>query len=320
MTMKNVKNAHFLQVDNQAPWFVEEMGAIILPSSDAYEEYAWTRKYFIKKPKEGYFVWVKEQIGFPLTTCLTIASPKITQKLVNLVVVESGVKSEMHEACTAASGNLCGVHAGYSKIVLREGASLKIKHFHNWGDKDKVDSGIDFVLEKGAKLSYEYKCMQAPKKLKATNNVFLEKDSSVNLGVMLLAKKSEVDLNESIFLNGNGSRGVSRQKLVGDKKSEIMAKSKMVANAAGTGHLDCTGLLLSNNATVTAIPELVNKNKKASLTHEASVGKIAEENLNYLRSRGLTEGQAIDLIVTGFLGEEELLVAKGEGIFFKQNM
>jgi len=296
MTMKNVKNAHFLQVDNQAPWFVEEMGAIILPSSDAYEEYAWARKYFIKKPKEGYFVWVKEQIGFPLTTCLTIASPKITQKLVNLVVVESGVKSEMHEACTAASGNLCGVHAGYSKIVLREGASLKIKHFHNWGDKDKVDSGIDFVLEKGAKLSYEYKCMQAPKKLKATNNVFLEKDSSVNLGVMLLAKKSEVDLNESIFLNGNGSRGVSRQKLVGDKKS------------------------LSNNATVTAIPELVNKNKKASLTHEASVGKIAEENLNYLRSRGLTEGQAIDLIVTGFLGEEELLVAKGEGIFFKQNM
>lgn len=96
--------------------------------------------------------------------------------------------------------------------------------------------------------------------------------------------------------------------MVGDKKSRIIAHSKMIANDARTGHLDCMGLLLAEDSSINAIPELVNKHKDASLTHEASVGKISEEVLNYLRNRGLTEAQAIDLIVSGFLGEEESII------------
>jgi hypothetical protein len=49
------------------------------------------------------------------------------------------------------------------------------------------------------------------------------------------------------------------------------------------------------------VPELVNENKDALLTHEASIGRISEEELNYLRARGLSENEAIDLIVAGFL-------------------
>jgi Fe-S cluster assembly scaffold protein SufB len=71
------------------------------------------------------------------------------------------------------------------------------------------------------------------------------------------------------------------------------------------------GLLLAEDSSINAIPELVNNHKDASLTHEASVGKISEEVLNYLRSRGLTEDQAIDLIVSGFLGEEEPITVEG---------
>lgn len=92
-------------------------------------------------------------------------------------------------------------------------------------------------------------------------------------------------------------------------KSSLVAR--WLQNDAGTGHVDCMGLLLSENSSVQAIPELINRNKDASLTHEASVGKISEETLNYLRSRGLTENEAINLIVTGFLGEEEPIIIKG---------
>jgi len=318
--MKNVRNAHFLQIDNNEPQLIGELGAIILPSAQAYEQYKWTRKYFEQKPAEGYFVWIKEQLGYPLNTCLTIASPKISQRLNNLVVLEKGLKSEIHEACTAVTGNLCGVHAGYSKIVLKQGAELNIKHFHSWGKKDRVDSKIDFVLEQEARLFYVYKCLKPPGKLKTKNNTFIKKGASANFLSTLLAKQTKTDIEETIYLNGKQANGISRLRVVADKRSEIIAKSRIVADSAGTGHLDCTGLLLSNNSTVIATPELVNKNKQASLTHEASVGKIAEENLNYLRSRGLTESEAINLIVSGFLGEEEPLVINGQTILSEQNM
>ncbi len=68
------------------------------------------------------------------------------------------------------------------------------------------------------------------------------------------------------------------------------------------------GLLLDGNSSIDAVPELLNKNKDATLTHEASIGRISEEELSYLRSRGLTEDEAIGLIVTGFLGEEEIIL------------
>jgi Fe-S cluster assembly scaffold protein SufB len=80
------------------------------------------------------------------------------------------------------------------------------------------------------------------------------------------------------------------------------------------------GLLLSDSGSIVAEPKLVNRNKDASLTHEASVGKISEDILNYLRSRGLTEDQAIDLVVTGFLGEQEEIVIDGSNIQSKQYM
>lgn len=312
--MKNVKNADYLQIDNQSPQLVEKPGVVILSSATAYRKFKWTRDYFKCKPEEGYFVWVKKQIDYPLTTCITIASEHISQVPMNLVVIEEGIKTEMHGVCNAVKKDLQGVHTGYSKFVLKENSELKINNFHSWGQKDTVISGIDFMVEKSAKLTYTYRCLQTPMELKATSQTFLNDNSSANLMVTVQAKDSKIDMSDFTFLNGNKSNGISRVRMVGDKRSEITVHSQMIANAAGTGHLDCMGLLLAKDSTINAIPSLINKNKEAALTHEASVGKISEENLNYLRCRGLTEDKAIDLIVAGFLGEEESLIIEGQTV------
>ncbi len=77
--------------------------------------------------------------------------------------------------------------------------------------------------------------------------------------------------------------------------------SKIEAIAPSKGHLDCQGLLAAKTAKISFVPGLVCKNKDAQITHEASIGKISEEELTYLRMRGLTEDEAIDLIINGFL-------------------
>jgi len=316
--MKNVEGVNttpnYWQIDHKVKNIFKEKGVVVLPSSEAWEKFKWVRTYLKRKPKEGYFIWVKQSVGFPLITCVSICSSNIFQNLMNLILIEKNVKAEINGFCNATKKNLCGNHKGHSKIILKKDSELKMNHFHSWGKKDKVAFRLDFLLKKGAKLSHNYKCLEIPKKLKTENNTFLEENSSANFVTTVLAKNGEVDIYDSTFLNGRKSNGISRIRMVGDKKSKILAHSKMIANAAGTGHLDCMGLLLAKNSNIKAIPELINKNKNASLTHEASIGKISEEVLSYLRSRGLTEDEAIDLIVAGFLGEEEPLIIKGRPI------
>jgi len=313
--MKNAKNVNFLQVDNKSPQLIKKPGVVILPSVEAFAKLGWTRRHFGRKPKEGYFVWVKEQIDYPLTTCIAISSPNVFQKPMNLIVVEKDVEVQIHGVCNATKKNLCGVHSGYSKIILKENSKLKLRHFHAWGRKDEISSSLDFILKKEARLSYTYKCLKTPMKLKTESNTHLEENSSANLTVTVLAKNSEIDMRDFTFLDGEKSNGILRIRMVGGIKSKIAAHSKMIANAAAAaGHVDCMGLLVADDSIVNAIPELINKNKKASLTHEASVGRVSEENLDYLRSRGLTEDEAIDLIVAGFLGEDKPVTVKGRVI------
>jgi len=312
--MKNVRSAKsvdYSQIDNQVEKISESREAIILPSLEAYKELKWTRDYFEQRPEEGYFIWVKKQIDYPLTTCIAISLPKVSQEPRNLVVIEESIEAEICSICSAIKKNLCGVHIGQSRIVVKENSTLKMRHFHNWGRGDRVESSLKFFLEKEAKLSYTYKCLAVPETLKTESDTFLDFRSSAGFEIAVLAQGSEVDMHDSIFLNGEKSSGMMKLRIIADKNSKISAHSKIIANSTGKGHLDCTGLLLDENSSISAVPELLNKNKGATLTHEASIGKISEEELNYLRSRGLTEDEAINLIVTGFLGEEIPFAYKG---------
>ena len=272
--MKNVRNAHYWQVDNKIKKILESQGVLVLPSSQAWQKFPWTRKLFEKKPEEGYFIWVRKQPKLPLTTCVTIASPKISQNLGNLLVIEKNIKAKANVFCNAVKKNLCGKHQARGKMILKEGSSLEYNHYHTWGEKDLVNIDYQFVLEKESQLFFVYKNQSPPKNL---------------------------EMKESLLLKGDGSQGTIKLRLVGKKNSKILAKSSITALAAGKGHLDCQGLLIDKNSTISLIPGLVCKNPKAQITHEASIGRISEDELNYLRMRGLTESEAIDLIVSGFL-------------------
>jgi len=303
MDMKSAKNVNFLQVNNEIRRLLAGEGVIMLPSSQAYRKLKWTRDHFETKPEEGYFIWVKKQISHPLTTCIAISSPKISQNPRNLIVIEKDVKTEVHSICNTLKKNLYGSHIGHTKVILKEQSTLQMRHFHKWEKGDTVSSSLQFHLEEGAKLSHVYKCSAVPEKLKTELNSFLDSSSSANIETAVLAKKGNINMYDSTFLNGEGSSATMRVRMVADQDSKITSHSKMTANNAGIGHLDCMGLLLSENSSISSVPELINRNKNATLTHEASIGRISQDVLNYLRSRGLTEDEAIDLIVTGFLRE-----------------
>ena len=301
MDTNNVKSAHFWQSDHKIKSILKIKGIIILPSPEAWERFKWTREYFEKKPKEGYFIWLQKQVDFPLMTCVQIASPKISQNLKNLLVIEKGLKAKAKAVCNVKKEDLCGTHKAKGKILLKENSALDYEHFHKWGKKDFVNPEYEFVLERNSQLRYSYKNLFPPKVLKLKTNIHVHKNSSANIEFVIDGKSSKIEIKDTIFLREKDSRGLIKLRLVGRKGGKIDALSKIVAEKAGQGHLDCQGLITDKDSQIKLVPELLNKNKNALITHEASIGRISEETLNYLRMRGLSEEEAIDLIISGFL-------------------
>ena len=317
---ENAQNVNYRQIDHKIIQLAQRQGLLVLPISQAYKKYSWVRSYFKAKPAQGYFIWVKKSLADPINTWISICSLKISQNLDNLIVVEKNVKAKASSVCQTKTKTLLGKHNGCLKIVLKENSKLELNHFHHWGEKDMVVGQTDFFLAKKAKLVYEYKCFSAPLKLKLTTNAFLEVGACLNSLTTVLCRVGEADLQESAFLNGKKSNALLRFRVAALKDSKISAKSLMVANAQATGHLDCMGLLLGNQARINMEPSLLNKNPKAILTHEASVGKISPEILNYLRSRGLSKNRAIELIIGGFLKKQDSLAVNKKFLFSKKLM
>ena len=90
-------------------------------------------------------------------------------------------------------------------------------------------------------------------------------------------------------------------RLVGKKNSRIDAVSRIIARNEAKGYLDCQGILVDDKSKISLMPEIACENRKAQIIHEASIGKINEEQLLYLMMRGLSQKKAIDLIINGFL-------------------
>lgn len=113
---------------------------------------------------------------------------------------------------------------------------------------------------------------------------------------------SYLDVGSKVVLQGKGSRGEVIARAIADDNAQIYARGLLVGEHKDSkAHLECRGLLFSDRALIRAVPELLGKVDGTDLTHEAAVGKIAEEQVQYLMARGFSEEEAESLIVRGFM-------------------
>jgi len=297
--MKNVKNANYVQEDNKIEICKAE-GIEILNIADALKKHNWARRYIKGKPTEGYFIWIKKA-GCSVSSCVCIVSENIKQEMQNLVVIEKGINANLHGICNSRRSGLNGVHLATGCIILREGASLNYSHLHSWNASDKVQVNYGFILEKNSKLHYNYRLLSPPKNLSLETKIVCLENSRAEVKTSGIGRNCKISIKESLILQGNNSGGVLKLRVVGKEKCEILSRSSITAKAECKGHLDCQGLLIDKNSKISLIPQLICESTQAQITHEASIGKISEEELHYLRTRGLKEHEAIDLIINGFL-------------------
>ena len=123
-----------------------------------------------------------------------------------------------------------------------------------------------------------------------------------NFSSVLLAKEgTELDVGSCALLNGEGSRSESVTRTI-SKGGKVFARADIHGNAPNTkGHIECQGLVITEGkGMIYSVPQ-ISGGFGTELSHEAAIGKIAKDKIEYLMTRRMTEETAVSVIIRGFL-------------------
>src|SRR5665647_898087 len=314
------RSGSFLVVDISSTFLsFREKCETVLSTHKALEKYEWLKDYSWKivqvdadkytakaylEDADFYFVRVPagKKSAMPVQTCLMLGSKKVSQTVHNIIVVEEEASLDIITGCTSKKGVEEGLHLGITEMYVKKGATLNFTMIHNWAEQIGVRPRTVVHVEEGGTYISNYICLKPVRSVQAYPTVKLEgKGAVTRLSTIAIAHPgSELDLGSRAIFNAPETRAelISRTITIGGR---IIARGEMIANAKGAkGHLECKGLVLGKGSQL-AIPILEANIDDVELTHKAAVGKIAKDQVEYLMARGLTEEEAVGMIVRGFL-------------------
>ncbi|MHA1672969.1 MAG: SufB/SufD family protein [Promethearchaeota archaeon] len=273
----------------------------VAPDKDKY-----TAEAAIQDITQGYFIYAKkdQKTIFPLQSCLFVNLPGMKQVVHNIIIAEEGSELDIITGCTVHKTAKKALHLGVSEFFVKKNARVSFSMVHNWGDDTNVRPRTGIILEDNAQFSNFYIVMSAVKNLQTNPFIKLVGKNSSYYGQTLIYGKGDsyFDTGATAHLIGEGSKAEIISRVLAVDSAHIIARGKIIGDGKDvTGHIDCSALILSKDSRVDSIPEISARNPEVILTHEASVGKIADDHIEYLMSRGLSEDESVNLIVSGFL-------------------
>ena len=315
------RSGTFIQMDN-APVHssVRQEGVEVMAVSQALEKYDWLSDYWWQavavdtdkytanielNQHNGYFIRALPgyKTIYPVQACLYLAKARLVQNVHNIIIAEENSELHIITGCTTASNEEAGLHLGVSEFYIKRGAKVTFTMIHNWNPEIAVRPRTAAIVEENGLFLSNYVLMKPVRSLQMYPAArCVGENAVVRYNSILVAPPgSSLDVGSRAILNAKGAKTeiISRAITTG---GNIIARGYIEGNAPDVkGHLECRGLILTGEGTIYAIPELRGTLAGIDLSHEAAVGKIAEEEVEYLMARGLTRTEATATIVRGFL-------------------
>ncbi len=252
----------------------------------------------------GYFIRTEKgaRIPDPVQSCLFLKGDMVGQNVHNVVIVEEDSELHIITGCSVAHGSKGAAHLGISEFFVKKNAKLTFTMIHNWAETTVVRPRTGGIVEEGGVFLNNYVLLKPVHDLQSYPTITLNGRGAVARfnSVIVAPKGSKVDTGSKILLNAPETRGeiISRTIASG---GTIIARGYIGGHSVpARGHLECKGLILGGGI-IHAIPELLGARDGVELSHEAAVGKIAQEEIEYLMARGMDEEEATSTIVRGFL-------------------
>ncbi|GFH42224.1 hypothetical protein Hs30E_07750 [Lactococcus hodotermopsidis] len=300
-----------------------KLGIVFTDTDSALKEYPEIfKKYFAKlvPPTDnklaalnsavwsgGTFIYVPKgvKVDIPLQTYFRINNENTGQFERTLIVVDEGASVHYVEGCTAPTYNSNSLHAAVVEIFALEGAYVRYSTIQNWSDNvynlvTKRACALDNATVEwidgnlGAAITMKYPA------------VYL--DGPGARGTMLsiaFANHSQIqDTGAKMIHNAPNTSSSIVSKSIAKGGGEVNYRGQVTFNKASkksVSHIECDTIIMDDISKSDTVPFNEIHNSQVALEHEAKVSKISEEQLYYLMSRGLTETEATEMIVMGFV-------------------
>jgi len=263
---------------------------------------------------DGSFVFIPKGVRCPmeLSTYFRINAQNTGQFERTLIVAEDGAYVSYLEGCTAPMRDENQLHAAVVELVAMDDAQIKYSTVQNWypGDAEGRGGIYNFVTKRAA-------CRGARSKVSWTQvetgsaitwkypSCILQGDDSVGefYSVAVTTNHQQADTGTKMIHIGRNTRStiVSKGISAGKSNNTYRGLVKVLPKADGArNHTQCDSLLIGDQCGAHTVPYIESRNPTAKLEHEATTSKIADDQLFYCRQRGLSEEDAVGLIVNGF--------------------
>ncbi|AFW01978.1 cysteine desulfurase activator complex subunit SufB [Gluconobacter thailandicus F149-1 = NBRC 100600] len=312
---------------------LEEAGVIFCPISEAIREHSDLVRQYLGSVvpagdnffaalnsavfTDGSFVYVPKGVRCPmeLSTYFRINARNTGQFERTLIIVEERASVSYLEGCTAPQRDENQLHAAVVELIAMDDASIKYSTVQNWypGDDEGRGGIYNFVTKRGA-------CRGARSKISWTQ---VETGSSITWKYpsCVLAGEGSVGEFYSVAVTNNHQQADTGTKMIHlapNTRSTIIAKTISAGKSDSTyrglvrmqpkarnarNFTQCDSLLIGDQCGAHTVPYIESRNMTARIEHEATTSKISEDQLFYCRSRGLSEEDAVGLIVNGFCRE-----------------
>ncbi|HJR41163.1 MAG TPA: Fe-S cluster assembly protein SufB [Gemmatimonadaceae bacterium] len=293
------------------PELVEKYLGSVVPYSDNFFA-ALNSAVF----SDGSFVYVPPGVRCPmeLSTYFRINAKETGQFERTLIIADEGSYVSYLEGCTAPKRDENQLHAAVVELVALKGATIKYSTVQNWyaGDEEGRGGIYNFVTKRGkafesSKISWTQVETGSAITWKYPS-VILQGDNSVGefYSVAVVNNRQQADTGTKMIHIGKNTKStiVSKGISAGRGNNSYRGQVKVLPKASGArNYTQCDSMLIGNRCGAHTFPYIEVMNSSAQVEHEASTSKIGEDQIFYLKQRGLSAEQAVSMIVSGFCKE-----------------
>jgi Fe-S cluster assembly scaffold protein SufB len=230
----------------------------------------------------------------------------LNDKVYNTFIVGEGADATIIAGCGIHNDSHShSQHDGIHEIIVKKGARMQYieKHYGQGEGTGKriLNPTTIITVEEGATAEMEMIQIKGVDDTIRTTRAYIHDKGSLKITERLLTQGEQhaESIIETTIEGKDGSAQVLSRSVAQNKSSQVF-RAALIGKNECFGHVECDAIIM-DQATIKSVPELVAENSEAVLTHEAAIGKIAGEQLIKLMSLGLTEQEAINTILDGFL-------------------
>jgi Fe-S cluster assembly protein SufB len=255
----------------------------------------------------GSFVYVPEDVTveMPVQAYFRMNSEGMGQFEHTLIIAEPGSEVHYIEGCSAPKYGTHNLHAGGVEVFVKEDAHVQYSTVQNWSKNTYNLNTKRAIAEKGGTMEWVSGSMGSKATMLYPSTILKGKNATDNhITIAFAGEGQDIDTGAKVYHNAPDTKSTIESKSIAKDGGRTNYRGLVhIADGAedSSTAVECDALMFDNDSTSDTMPYMEIEESKVDVAHEATVGKIGDEDVFYLQSRGLDDDDAKQMIVSGFI-------------------